>query len=277
MTSGTLASRSADGVNRSSAFTRYRRTLWLLSARDLKVRYSTSFLGYVWSILDPLLMAGIYFVVFTVIFRRDAGEDPYIVFLLVGLLPWTWFNGVISDSTTAYSKEARLIRSTTIPRSIWIARIVLSKGLEFVFSLPVVVLFIVAAAATGHPVTLGWGLLLIPAAMVLQAALAFGLGLLIAPSVVFFRDLERATKMLLRVGFYATPIVYGLPDLVGTGLEHWGALNPMSGIIGMYRAGLFPAQLDPIAVGASVGITVVVVAVGALVYRRTLRSVLKEL
>ena len=276
MSSGTPSSRP-DGAHRASAFTRYRRTLWLLSKRDLKVRYSTSFLGYLWSILDPLLMAGIYFVVFTVIFQRAAGDDPYIVFLLVGLLPWTWFNGAISDSTTAYSKEARLIRSTTIPRSIWIARIVLSKGIEFLLSIPVVVLFIIGSTVTGHPVTLSWGLALIPVAIVVQAALAFGIGLIIAPLVVFFRDLERATKLLLRVGFYATPIVYGLPDLAGTGLDHWAAMNPLAGIIGMYRAGLFPDQLDLVSVSASVGITAAVLIIGALVYRRTLRSVLKEL
>src|SRR5690606_35955840 len=115
---------------RASGFTRYRRSLLLLTGRDLKLRYSTSFLGYLWSVLDPLLMAGIYYLVFQLIFHREVGDEPYIVFLLVGLLPWTWFNGVVSESTVAYSREARLIRSTTIPRTIWVARIVLSKGAE---------------------------------------------------------------------------------------------------------------------------------------------------
>jgi len=264
-------------LTRSSGLTRYRRTLWLLTRRDLKVRYSTSVLGYVWSVLDPLLMAGIYFLVFTVIFRREVGEEPYIVFLLTGLLPWTWFNGVLSDSTTAYSKEAKLIRSTTIPRTIWIARIVLSKGIEFTLSLPVVVIFILVALAAGTPITVGWGILLLPVAMVLQAALAFGIGLIVAPVVVFFRDIERAVKLLLRVGFYATPVVYGITDLHDTGLETIASLNPLAGIIGLYRAGLFPAQLEWWSVLLSVVVTAVVLTTGALVYRRTLRSVLKEL
>ena len=116
---------------------RYARSLWLLTTRDLKVRYSTSFLGYVWSVLDPLVMAGIYFFVFTLVFQRSVGDDPYIVFLLSGLLPWMWFTGAISDSTVAFAREAKLIRSTTIPRTIWVARLVLSKGIEFAFSLPV--------------------------------------------------------------------------------------------------------------------------------------------
>ena len=68
----------ADRPRRTGA-ARYRQTLWLLTSRDLKVRYSTSALGYVWSILDPLVMAGIYFFVFQVVFKRSVGEDPYIV------------------------------------------------------------------------------------------------------------------------------------------------------------------------------------------------------
>src|SRR5690606_24695235 len=124
-----------------SPFTRYRRSLWLLTSRDLKVRYSTSVLGYVWSILDPLLMSLIYWCVVTQIFDRPVGLQPYIVFLLCALLPWTWFNGAISDATRAFTKEAKLIRSTTIPRTIWVARLVLSKGVEFVAAIPVIIVF----------------------------------------------------------------------------------------------------------------------------------------
>ena len=72
---------------------RYLHSLWLLSARDLKVRYSTSALGYLWSILDPLVMSVIYWFVFTLVFQRDGiGGEPYIVFLIAGLLPWVWFH-----------------------------------------------------------------------------------------------------------------------------------------------------------------------------------------
>ena len=101
-----------------SPLARYRHSLWLLTARDLRVRYSTSALGYVWSILDPLVMAGIYWFVFTQVFDRTVGAQPYIVFLLSALLPWMWFNGAVSDATRAYLREAKLIRSTKIPRTI---------------------------------------------------------------------------------------------------------------------------------------------------------------
>lgn len=85
-------------------------------------------------------MSGIYWFVFTQVFQRGGiGGEPYIVFLLAGLLPWVWFNTAVGDFTKAFRKDARLIRSTAIPRSIWVNRIVLSKGVEYVFSLPVLV------------------------------------------------------------------------------------------------------------------------------------------
>ena len=87
---------------------RYLHSLWLLSARDLKVRYATSFLGYLWSVLDPLVMSLIYLLVFTFFFKKDVGADPYIVFLIAGLLPWVWFNTSVSDFTRAFRKDAKL-------------------------------------------------------------------------------------------------------------------------------------------------------------------------
>ncbi|MBN9141490.1 MAG: ABC transporter permease [Micrococcales bacterium] len=260
-----------------SPFTRYRRSLWLLTTRDLKVRYSTSFLGYFWSILDPLAMSAIYWFVFTQVFQRTVGTEPYIVFLLTALLPWMWFNGAITDATRAFTKEAKLIRSTTIPRTIWVARLVLSKGIEFVASIPVVIVFAVASLWTAHPAHLHiealWSLL----AVVLQAILTLGIGFIVAPLVVFFRDLERAVRLVLRFLFYASPIIYGLKDLSAIGLEFWGSLNPLAGIFTLYRAAFFPEQLDWFAVAVSAVLSVLVFIVGLAVYHRTIRTVLKEI
>ncbi|WP_455131977.1 ABC transporter permease, partial [Microbacterium aurum] len=145
---------------------RYFHSLWLLSSRDRHVRYATSALGYLWSVLDPLVMSGIYWFVFTQVFRREGiGGDPYIVFLVAGLLPWVWLNTAVSDFTKAFRKDARLIRSTAIPRTIWVNRIVLSKGVEFIFSVPVLILFAVVALPHGEVNAM---LLLFPLGVVLQ-------------------------------------------------------------------------------------------------------------
>lgn len=250
---------------------RYRHALWLLTVRDLRVRYSTSALGYVWSILDPLLMSGIYWFVFTQVFKRDVGEEPYIVFLLAALLPWMWFNGAVSDSTRAFIREAKLVRSTTIPRTIWVNRIVLSKGIEFVAALPVLALF---AIIGGAHVTLN--IFLFPVAILMQIVLTMGVGLLVAPLVVFFRDLERAVKLLLRFLFYASPIIYSARDLP-SGFHVIGAFNPLSGIFSLYRSAFFTQELNWGLVGVSAGMCALIFCIGLTVFRRCERSVLKEI
>lgn len=254
-----------------SRFGRYRHSLWLLTRRDLRVRYSTSALGYFWSILDPLVMAGIYWFVFTVVFRRGVGEEPYIVFLIAGLLPWMWFTGTVSDCTRAFLREAKLIRSTKIPRTIWVTRLVLSKGIEFVASFPVIALFAIFAGATLH-----WEVLWTLLAIVIQTVLLVGIGLIVAPLVVFFRDLERAVKLTLRFLFYASPIIYNVGDLPEN-LRVLAAFNPLSGIFSLYRSAFFPEQLDWFAVGVGAGVSVVLLLVGIVVFRRAERAVLKEI
>jgi ABC-2 type transport system permease protein len=255
-----------------SAPSRFRHALWLLARRDLRVRYSTSALGYFWSILDPLVMAGIYWFVFTQVFdRSDIGHDPYIVFLLTGLLPWMWFTGAVSDSTRAYLKNAKLIRSTKLPRTIWVSSLVVSKGIEFVLSLPVLALFAIATGAAIH-----WEAVLFVLGVVIQAVLTAGIGLIVAPLVVFFRDLERAVKLTLRFLFYASPIIYGLSDLPA-GLQFWAAFNPLSGIFGLYRAAFFPEQLDWFSVAIAAVMSLLFLGIGILVYKRTERAVLKEI
>lgn len=249
----------------------YRQSLWLLTSRDLRVRYSTSFLGYFWSVLEPLVMAVIYWFVFTQIVQRTIGEEPYIVFLLAGLLPWMWFNGAVGDATRAFIKDAKLVRSTRIPHTVWVTRIVLAKGIEFLASLPVIVVFAIIFGAT-----LTWGVLWLPLAVLMQTVLTVGLALMIAPLVVFFRDLERAVKLILRFLFYGSPIIYGLSDLPN-GLELWASFNPLAGIISLYRASFFPEQVDATAVLIAAAMSLLFLGAGILVFRRMVRSVLKEI
>ena len=216
-------------------------------------------------------MSLIYWFVFTQVFDKGVGEQPYIVFLLTALLPWVWFNGSVGDFTRAFVKDARLVRSTSIPRSIWVNRIVLSKGIEFLLSVPILAIFAVFAGAT-----VSWGLLWFPVAVIVQTMLTVGIGLIVAPLVVLYRDLERATKLILRLMFYASPIIYGISDLPGA-FQQIAAFNPLSGIFSLYRAGFFPDQFDGFAVIVSALMSVVILVIGVLVFRRLERTLLKEL
>ncbi|GAB3600965.1 ABC transporter permease [Microbacterium tumbae] len=246
-------------------------SLWVLSARDLRVRYATSWLGYLWSVLDPLVMSLIYWFVFTQIFHRTVGADPYIVFLIAALLPWVWFNAAVSDFTRAFQRDSKLVRSTAIPRVIWIGRIILSKGIEFLFALPVLVLF---AVVSGAHVT--WGILWFPVAVIVQTVLLTGLGLILAPLCVIFDDLERTTKLVLRALFYATPIIYSASNLP-EGFAWLPLVNPLDGIFSMYRAAFFDSQWNTASVVASVVWSLVLLVIGVFVFRRLERAVLKEL
>lgn len=262
---------SGTSVGELGSARRYAHSLWLLSARDLRVRYATSWLGYLWSILDPLLMSVIYWFVFTQIFQRTVGEKPYIVFLIVALLPWVWFNSAVTDFTRAFNRDAKLVRSTAIPRSIWVNRIVLSKGIEFLCSLPVLAVFAVLGGAT-----VSWQLLWFPVGIALQTMLLTGIGLLVAPLCALYADLERTTRLILRVLFYASPIIYGVGDLP-RGFEWLSVVNPLFGVFTLYRVGFFPDQWDAAAVIGSVVVSLVVLGLGVLVFRRLEPAVLKEL
>jgi ABC-2 type transport system permease protein len=248
-----------------------RRAVRLLVARDLKVRYASSALGYLWSVLEPLALAGIYWFVFTQVFTRTVGAEPYIVFLLAGLLPWTWFNGAVTEAARALHTEAKLVRSTNVPREVWVVRVVLSKGVEFLLSLPVLFGF---ALAFGAP--LDWHLVLLLPGAVLMAVLVLGVGLLLAPMVVLVRDLERVVRIALRLGFYATPVIFAVSDVPGR-LSAVFALNPLAGVIELNRAGFSTEPVQWSLVGISVSAAAVLLAAGWAVFARLERTVLKEI
>ena len=216
-----------------------RQVLDTLVRRDLRVRYASSAIGYLWTIIDPLAMALIYFVVFTYIFEaRRVGYQPYVLFILVGVLAWQWFSQCATETSRALLAEARLVRSTNLPRELWVVRIVIAKGIEFLLSV--------------------------------------GLGLILAPVTVLFTDMPRIVRIALRMGFYATPIIYGVhaaPEF----LQKILLLNPMAGILEMYRGGFFPHELNIPSIISSVVITFVTLVAGTIVFRRLEAPVLKEI
>lgn len=261
-----------------------RRTLWLLVRRDLKVRYADSALGYVWTILDPLLMALVYWFIFAVIFpRTGVGNSPYIVFLLSALLPWQWFTNSINESSQALKRDGPLIRSTSLPREIWVTRVVASKCVEFLFSLPVLIVIVGAYLAFGDSgsLQLNHHLLYLPIAVVLQFVLLLGLGLILAPLVVMLQDLEPLIRVWLRWMMYASPVIYSIDNIYKSSMPSWihdaFLFNPLTGILSLYRAGFFAGALHHGAVLIAVIESVVVLIIGIFVFARFEPTVLKEL
>lgn len=253
-----------------------RQVLDTLVRRDLRVRYAGSPIGYLWTILDPLAMALIYFVVFTFIFKaRSVGYQPYVLFIVIGVLAWQWFSQCATETSRGLLSEARLVRSTNLPRELWVVRIVVAKGIEFILSLPVMAGFAIYFIIRGQT-TVDLQILLLPLAVVLQFLLSVGLGLILAPVTVLFSDMPRVVRIALRMGFYATPIIYGV-HAAPPFLRDLLLLNPMAGILEMYRAGFFPGELNVPAIVSSAVITVGTLIAGTFVFKRLEAPVLKEI
>jgi ABC-2 type transport system permease protein len=273
-------------ITRIGAVLKHRALLVLLVRRDLKTRYADSYLGYAWTILDPLLMALVYFFIFSLLGRGRLGASPYIVFLLTGLLPWNWFTGVVSGSTRAITGESKLVRSTQLPREIWSLRLVASRFVSMTFSLPVLLVF-----AVGLMVAPSWYFLTLPLAVVIQALLLIGLSLMVSSITVLVNDLDKLIRILLRVAFYLTPIIYTTDNVlnhcqgVSAGCRDFPewvkalyTLNPMVGITSLYQSVLFPETFVGwwVVLIAFIG-SFVVFAAGWATFARLESAVLKEL
>lgn len=283
MTSASLRSRPAGfGSSSSTPSVRqrakrvfdYRRILKLLVLRDLKIRYAGSALGYLWTILDPLLMSVVYWLIFTKLFQRNIGYSPYILFLVAGQLPWFWFSSGVTATARALRSEVQMVRSSNVPRELWVIRVVCSKGVEYLFSLPVLVIF-----AVGYLKEPNWRLALLPVAWAMIFLLLMGIGLLLAPLTVLVRDVERIVPIIMRVMFYLSPVLYSLDAVLkrAPGLRRIYEINPMVGPLMLARAGFFKQELRWNFVWHSAVGCVVLFLIGLFTFTRLERQVLKEI
>lgn len=264
-----------------------REVVSLLVRRDLKVKYQNSFLGYAWSLLEPLAMAAIYWFVFGVLYGQRVGPDGggtngYVIFLLAGLLPYLTFQSGITDSTRALTSQSKLITTMRVPREVFPLGVVAGKVVEYLFSLPVLALF--AALFAMAP---SWeGLYWLPAALVTQTVLLSGIALILSSANVLLRDVQRIVRILTRLLFYSSPIIYPLarvtealesgkvPSWLGTLYE----ANPVVGIVQMFHAVWFPSEApDAKLLLTSVIGSLVVFVFGWWLFRRLEPAILKEL
>lgn len=233
-------------LNRLRELWQYRELTRNLVMRDLKVRYKSSFLGVVWSWLNPLLMMVVYTIFFTIFLHNDQIQN-YPVFLLCGLLPWNFFNESISQATGSIVANSHLIKKVYFPREILPISVVLSNLINFLISLPV---FFLLALLFGQPIR-GW-VLFLPVTIFLQVLFTIGLGFLLATLNTFFRDTQFILNVLLLAGFFLTPVFYPInrvpneATLMGIELHNiqvWlRRLNPMASIIASYRDLLYYGQ-----------------------------------
>jgi ABC-type polysaccharide/polyol phosphate export permease len=250
---------------------RYRELFSNLFRRDLQAKYKGSVLGVAWSLLTPLMLMAIYFVVFTKILGATfRGIDNYALFMLTGLACWTFVASTLPNASVSMLSNANLIRKVRFPRQLVPLSVVGTQLVAFAAMLVVVAV----VNAIKLPGNRAWELLALPFAALLVCIVA-GLALAAAAANVLFRDVEHLVNSLLLPLFFLSPVIYPL-DTRAPGLGkhkelipylHWG--NPLAPPINAVRAPLFDAHAPA---WGDVLYTVIAAAVslflGAAVFRK---------
>jgi len=211
----------------------HRITAWLVlqfAIKDFKIRYTHSLLGYGWSVLNPLLFFGIYYIVFSSFMKMDVPNYP--AFLLLGVVLWNFFSEGTSNGAGALLARADLLSKTVLPRQVMVYSALAAAGLTFVINLLILMLML---PLTGTRLTIT--AICFPLLLADLLLLTLGFSLLLAPLYVRYRDVGYLWGIVLNVGFWLTPIIY--LDLMVPQQWRWIVwINPVGRIIGDSRRAL---------------------------------------
>lgn len=206
----------------------YRELLRNLVLKDLKLKYRGSVFGFLWSLVNPLLMIVVYTIAFTYILRIRA--EGFVFYLMLGMLSWTFFANSATMSTGAIIDNAGLLKSVFFPRAILPIATVLFNLAQYLLTvavfLPVMILW--------YGVPLSGPMMLFPVFLALQCLFTIGVALMLATATAFFRDVRHLLEVALAVLFWTTPIVY-LLDQVGDRLRFAILISPMSPFVVAYH------------------------------------------
>jgi lipopolysaccharide transport system permease protein len=225
-----------------AALFQYRDLFGNLVRRDVQVRYKGSLLGVVWSLANPLILMGIYVLVFSTLWRVTEDIERYPLYLLAGLAPWLFFSGSLQAAARSMIDHAPLIRKTRFPRQL----VPLSAVAAQIVVLAVMLVVLVVVNMIVTPETRATAWLALPLGAVL-VALAAGFALAVGAANVLFRDIEHLVSAVLLPWFFLTPILYSF-DQIGAFDEHpnlvralrWG--NPMTPPIEAIRRPLWEGE-----------------------------------
>ncbi len=240
---------------------RQRALVQVLIGRDLRARYRGTLLGFMWSLVNPLVLMAIYVLVFSVYMRMEM--DDYPVFLLSGLLAWYGFAGGLGDATGSVLASAGMIKNSSLPPNVFPLVSIGSQIVHFMLSLPLLVALLVLFDRGPTP-ALG----LLPVLIGLQLVFTYGIGLVLAASACRFRDILHLVPNVLMILFFITPILYPasmIPDRYRV-LVDW---NPLAHLMQAYQQVLYAGQLPELrSLAIIAGSAVVSLMVGTLYFER---------
>lgn len=218
-----------------------RELIAILVARDLKARYRSSVLGFLWSFLNPLLMMGIYTLVFQYYMRMGWDDPfPYALYLLVGLIPWTWFASSLSEGSTSLLSGGQMLKNVRFPAEILPLVVVLANFIHFLIGLGLLAAFLLIGGVQVSLTAVN-----IVFFIACQFAMTFGLAAMLSGVTVFLRDMQHLLGNALTVWFFLSPIIYKADQLDHLPAIAWVFfyINPMAPVILGYQDALLYGQM----------------------------------
>ncbi len=251
-------------------FWSFRMLLASLVRRNLTLKYKRSLLGFVWTLMNPLLSMAVLVVVFSTIVRLPV--ERYWAFLLSGYFAWTFVIQMLSTGTYVFREHSGLRRSVAFPNDVLVYGAAGARLVEFLAEL----VLVVAVLAVFHHGELPASLLFLPALVALQVLLAVGIALPLATLSVSYNDVEHALPIVLSMLFYVSPVFYPA-SMVPPQLQALYFANPLAGLLTMYHAvlyeGIFPA---PGLFALTAGLVAAITTLGYVIYHRQ-RALLPEI
>lgn len=205
----------------------YRELLKTSVKKEVRGKYKNSFLGVLWSFLNPLLQIAVYAIVFPLILNNQ--QENYVIFLCCGLIPWTFFSTAINRSAFSFIENGNILKKVYFPREIIPISVVTSEAINFLISTIIIIAFVVFG---------GLGLtkyvILYPIVLLAQYLIVLAISFIISSICVYLRDLQHFIGVALQLLFYAAPVVYA-PTSIPESFQWILKYNPMTYIINAYR------------------------------------------
>ena len=248
----------------------YRELLKNNVKKEIRGKYKNSALGVVWTFLNPLLQLLVYALIFPLILKTT--QPYYVIFVCVGLIPWTFFTTSVSQSAWTVIANGNIVKKVYFPREILPISVVTSAMVNFLISTIIIVAFcfIYGLGLTKY-------IVFFPIVLIIQYILQLGIAFILSAFTVYFRDLEHFIQIILQVMFYATPIVYS-SDTIPEAFRFIINLNPMAHIINAYRS-IFYNQTMPDfkALGILFLISTIFCIVGYFIFTKLQKGFAEEL
>jgi len=245
----------------------YRELLYFLMWRDVKVRYKQAALGLAWVVMQPLLTTLILTVFLGMLARVPSDDVPYMLFVFVGLLPWSFFSSAVTNGSNSLVGSAHLITKVYFPRAVIPAAAVGARFVDFAVS--AVILAGLMVYYRVQPTAAA--LLAVPALLALTALLALACGMITSALNVKYRDVGVAMPVVVQLWMYVSPVLYP-SKLVPEGWRWVYALNPLVGIIENFRAAVFGGPFDWRALSISAAYTAALLVCASYLFRRVERE-----